>query len=299
MSAIIGILLGLFLFEPAAYRLKAKGYRPAPILWPAILACSAGLMIAAWNSVGYVPALLAAASPLVLALLLRQRPGAPGPSYLRITTTCPHCAKPVAFPRRKEGFPSLCPECQEIVGVPSDQPVPRHPPAGHRGTGLDPVVYRSLVFDDVDWARCRIEAAGIESYVGNGIVGRIDPPVAWADGGLRLYVAPDRVDEAVEILEEPPGTAPIPADAHEPPLVESASPEGRTAEFLVRWVLALAVVPYVLALLATWLAPLYYAPQPLPRNLDVATFQRPITFAVGALAALSYWRHCREAARDN
>jgi hypothetical protein len=144
------IAIALLFLTPAYYHLKARGYRPAPFLWPAVLVSA--LFYAACILLRNEPYwilqeplamnaafLLPGVAVLALSWILPRRKGAPGLSYLRIEFTCPHCRRPVTFRREDEGRVELCPLCGEIVTVPvgasPTQPSPRPPPVGEPAEG--------------------------------------------------------------------------------------------------------------------------------------------------------------------
>ena len=140
------LLLAFVFLVPAYYLLKAKGYRPAVFLWPAIMVAFAVVGITSLqradvivpsrydiliSAAFYLPSIFV----LVLSAVLPKRSGAPGMSYLRITSSCPYCKQTITFRREREGLADLCPKCGEIVSVPL-QPAYSETKRNQRTSGL-------------------------------------------------------------------------------------------------------------------------------------------------------------------
>lgn len=261
--ALEAIILALLFFEPAYYRLKAKGWPAGRIVWAAIMA-----MVAGWIAVRWLPAAgwLALATPVALlasGFLLPARPGAPGPDYLYIRLTCPSCSRSFALRRRHEGRAVLCPTCEGLIHVPAEGDrglvidASRRPPRRRPDAAWE-CINRSLHPLHADFARSRLESAGIACVLADEIAAFWIPYVNFAGGGVRVLVAPEDRPAAEAVLAETEYPE-LPPDADYPPAVAERAENDGVALFLWQLILIVFLAPIVLVglweLVGPWIAP--------------------------------------------
>ncbi len=103
------------------YLAKSKGYSPKLV---AALAFPLIFLAVVFKLIGLIPVALL----WLVLVLLKTKPNAAGDAYFTITLICPECAEEIHFKRSREGCAELCPECGEIVNVPTDEGIA--PPKG-------------------------------------------------------------------------------------------------------------------------------------------------------------------------
>lgn len=261
--AILAIAAILLFISPAFYRLKAKGYAPAPFisgtLLLLILAGAIGYML---HPIGILVAGLLPLGLLGLAVLLPPREGAPGSGYLTLSFPCPECGKTVAFPRHAAGRASLCPECGELLRVPDEKgdaagtPGPR----GELSSPADPTaafvtVGRFLSPTQAELARERLAAHGIPAMLPDSTISHVHPGVEWASGGFRLVVPSRYATQARDVMALPEEDLRLP-EGFVPPAAPAQAPAGnRLAEALLLSIAVLFVLPPLIVVFWGWIVP--------------------------------------------
>jgi hypothetical protein len=117
------LALAVLFFIPATYIAKSKGYKAFPIIgWITALGVILELTVFVITEVLY-PLVLASAPLLSFLVIwfLPEKGGAPGKQYLKISFDCPECNEGLIFSRSKEGRAELCPKCNEIITIPTDE----------------------------------------------------------------------------------------------------------------------------------------------------------------------------------
>jgi hypothetical protein len=224
------MLIGLLFLVPAYYCLKARGYRPAVFLWPAVLASI--LFYGAWVFFGkkasWTPQdastfrfvlLLPGFTAFVLSWMLPARKGALEMSRLSMEFVCPQCEKTIRCRREREGLADVCPLCGEIVTVPlrgqPDQPPPASTPLPTSEEGPEDDDSESMVAGSPDAVvlctfvlEAQAESAriallsedipcAIVSDTGGGIL-----PMTGVNTGYRVLVLSSDRDRAEACLKE-------------------------------------------------------------------------------------------------
>ena len=195
------IVVAILLLAPLYYLSKSKGFNAVKLVTIATLlsvACTVAIFFIPLLGLGQLifPAIF-----LVTVWILPPKDGAPGKAYFRITFNCPECQKEVTFKREREGIVELCPECGEIITVPTDQYTStkttskKNPPLQDGKVQLESFSMEA----PATMMKLLLEVHGVNAEIlgstGSGVLGAIVAP-----NGFRVVIDSEDWEKANEIL---------------------------------------------------------------------------------------------------
>lgn len=231
---IVGILFLVPIYDAA----RSKGRNPTGYVGAAAVLAFAAWACALFADLGLspegpLPALGGAfmlalpAAVLFIVLLLKPLKGAPGEAYLKITFPCPRCGAINTFDREREGFADLCPQCGELVTVPTDRHSPQPEPPARREPGAtegEVCLERYGRKEVADLTQVILADNGIPARVAGDDGGGTLPMAAL--GGYRVLIDRNDWDRAVAILQEIRTEPPDDPKDPGPPDAAGQSPPG-------------------------------------------------------------------------
>lgn len=197
------ILIAVLFLIPIYYVAKSKGRSGAVCSIAAGIGAAIGFFAPMmWNEPRL--AILQFALPAAVLLVVAALPGrlgAPGKAYFKIVFTCPECGQTVTFPRASEGTAELCPKCQELIRVPTDEfspkanPKRRNKPVGASGEVCFETFGRAASADQL---AAILNDQGVKARVTSDSGGGVLPQIGNAQGH-RVIIDAAQWEDAVKI----------------------------------------------------------------------------------------------------
>ena len=215
----IAIPIALFFVAPSFRRLRAKGYNPWHVAFPALVVFATSVIIGWFFHLAFAVALLTPVIYLLAAVILPARPGFSGDPQQR----------PCNQPSGSE------PRLQARMGV-----------AGVAGPSSLRWISGFPTPVDAELARIRLESEGVSSVVDGDVLAHVYPPIQSTGGGTTLLVEDKDLDSAMAALREPDKEEELSEDFASPKAVEEEVENDGVALSIFLFFILMIVLPFLI-----------------------------------------------------